>query len=683
MLLKALYDVGHRLLQNAHVERRKVHVLIPITASGALAADGVSTLNSEDKRGKPTLGKELLVPAFPGSNNGERATFLCDYTTYVLGFETPSGEGLALPPKGKSKPAKRFLDFWEQLESARSATALPQLCAIIQFRDRFLGIQDDRAVHSLPFVEMREIGTKNKRLAICARTVGEDWIPLENATVFFQVDGNLAFSADPGDPLNQYWKDTYRRRAFAGDDTEQQDLVHRGLCLVTEATDAAIARSHNPQIQRIPGLTGRGRIVSFAKECPAFSSYGFEMAENAPVSEEAAAAYALGLQSLLDNENHSLKIGPSVVCFWARKDDRQAGFIASMLRKADPKAVSDFLKSPWAGVDRELAKEDQFYSVTLSGNAGRVVVRHWMQSTVAQARDSLRKWFGDLDIVQMGHAEASTAQRKKASRTASLSDEQDAALSALALYNLARTTVRDQKDLRSSLLNQLYLAAIQGRPIPSTAIQAVLCRLRADISKYGSEIVETPIPPRTLKALRDAKQPVPPPGKSRFALLRLILNRMRKEGDPMCQPQVFETEDEAYNCGRLLAVLADAQAKAHDYKLEGSGVAERYFGTASISPSSVFPLLLRLNRHHLDKIKKSEKYSTHAGYIEDDIQEILICFKPDGPGSAPCFPRYLQLQEQGRFAIGFYQEKAAADAQRKAARQDPQDQPQQPEEVSK
>lgn len=127
-----------------------------------------------------------------------------------------------------------------------------------------------------------------------------------------------------------------------------------------------------------------------------------------------------------------------------------------------------------------------------------------------------------------------------------------------------------------------------------------------------------------------------------------------------------DTDDSAYNCGRLLAILAAAQDKAHEYKLEGAGVAERYFGTASVSPASVFPLLLRLNRHHLNKIGKSERFGRHERFIQRQMEDILVLFKPEKPGAPPTFPRKLDLQSQGRFAIGFYQQKAADHASRQS-----------------
>lgn len=640
MLLKALYDLaGERsLLKDIHLQKRKVHVLIPLTEGGDLAAQGVLTLNSEDRSGKSVLGRQLLMPRFPGENNGGKAYFLAESCTYVLGFETPSGQGIALRDTGRSNPAKSFLHFWEQIESAYEKTGLPELNALLLFRRRFLTVDDGRAAHALPFIELREIEkNKKKQIAVGALTVTGDWVPLEKLTLSFQVDGNLVFKPDPDDALNRYWQETFRELAFSCEEVDDRDPGARGLCLVSESEDATIARSHKPKILGIPGLASGGYIVSFARESPAFSSFGFDMGENAPISEEAAAAYALGLQSLLDDENRALRIGPAVVCFWARKDERQAGLMASLLRKADPKAVADFLKSPWTGMDRELAGKDQFYSVTLSGNAGRVVVRHWMQITVAQAREGLRKWFSDLEIVQPW-AEAEGPLQRRGRKAAPSSEKSDSeAMPPLALFRLACSTVREAKDLRGDVVSQLYRAALEGRT-PSGLL------LKRTLQEFRSALVsDSPTKPRF------------PFNPSRFALLKLVLNRNRKENEPMIEPRVFETHDQAYNCGRLLAVLAQAQERAHQFALEGPGIAERYFGTASAAPAMVFPLLLRLNRHHLEKISKTGNVS----FIERRIQDIIVLFTSSNPGQPPEFPRHLDLQAQGRFAIGFYQERAA------------------------
>ena len=130
------------------------------------------------------------------------------------------------------------------------------------------------------------------------------------------------------------------------------------------------------------------------------------------------------------------------------------------------------------------------------------------------------------------------------------------------------------------------------------------------------------------------------------------------------RPQLTaDTDDPAYNCGRLLSVLSETQRKAQGYPKGFTGIAERYFGTASTSPATVLPLLLRLNRHHLDKIRKSGGNA----YEETVIRDILSYFKAV-EGLPPVFPRNLDLQAQGRFALGFYQQQAADAAGRANAR---------------
>jgi CRISPR-associated protein Csd1 len=646
MLLKALYDVGIERLDDIHLQRRRVHILIPLTRDGDLRSSGVLPLNSKDRSGKSVLGEESLWPRFPGENNGGKAYFLAESVTAVLGIETPSGAGLAMPKEPKGNTSKSFQHFWRQIETAHETTELPELRALICFRERFLHIGDGKIQHSLPFIEKRETETKKKKQsAVCARSISGDWIPLENLTISFEVEGHPVFQPNPNRPLCQYWKRNYHKLAFV-DDSESTSSK-RGLCIVTEATDKVIARSHKPKILGVPGLSSGGYVVSFARECPSFSSYGFEMGENAPVSEVAAAAYALGLQTLLDSENNSLRIGPAAVCFWTKKDKERPKLISRLLNKADPKGVADFLKSPWKGIEQHLAKKDQLYSVTLSGNAGRVVVRHWLQITLAAAIENLQTWFNDLEITPL-RSQPDQAPDGKNKKDDKKTPESEKKFHPMALFPLACATVRDTKGLRGETTVELYRAAIEGKT-PSVML------LKDILDEFGNALVgDSSLKPRY------------PFNQSRFALLRLILNRNRKGNEPMIEPQVFETDDEAYNCGRLLAVLAEAQERAHEFKLEGAGIAERYFGAASVAPCSVLPLLIRLNRHHLEKMRKSDKYRSHVPYIEAEIQNIMALLVSRIAGKPPEFPRYLDLKKQGRFAIGFYQQKAKAGAEREA-----------------
>ncbi len=138
-----------------------------------------------------------------------------------------------------------------------------------------------------------------------------------------------------------------------------------------------------------------------------------------------------------------------------------------------------------------------------------------------------------------------------------------------------------------------------------------------------------------------------------------------------------DTDDPAYNCGRLLSVFNETQKKAHEYGLKGATVSEKYFGTASTSPAYVFPYLVKLNRHHLQKIGKSAKYAGGERFLEEAIFSILARLGQTEEmrrnKTAPAFPRTLDLQAQGRFALGFYQQMAADAAARQASRKNKND----------
>ncbi|MEI6135412.1 MAG: type I-C CRISPR-associated protein Cas8c/Csd1 [Desulfomonile sp.] len=673
MLLKALFELAKekKLLEKVHLQPREVHFLIPINSDGQLIGDGLVPLTELDSKGKETLGRTLSMPRFPGENNGGKAHFLAEKASTILGIDSSSGDGLEISQdeKKRKNDIKSVIHYWNRIQEAFDSTNLPVLRALLEFRLRYLYDDEWRSRHPLSFVEFREPSkARTTKKEVHIRTSSSEWKPLSNNTLLcFQIDGHLVFDADPNNPLTEYWANTYQNEQFSEDLSENvsQNSSIGGLCIVTGKIGEPIARSHKPKILGIPGLTSGGYIVSFAQECPAFSSFGFTMGENAPISEATAASYALALQSLIYKDNQTLKLGNTVTCFWASRDSEEVGLFAKLLKRPDPTTVSDFLKAPWKGESQREPRPEDFYSVTLTGNAGRVVVRHWLHTTVKAAIENLKKWFVDLDIVHFGYDGDSGDPSNKTRFTDSDPKESVKDLRPLSLTNLALTTVRDRRNLHDDVVSKLYQAAVAGTPLPTSIVIPFMTRLKTDISKFGLGIFETPLSLRTQQVAREVRQELVA-GKSRFAFLKLILNR--KDALHMIESRVFETDDSAYNCGRLLAVISEAQAKAHDYQLEGAGVGERYFGTACVSPSSVFPLLLRLNRHHLEKIKKSEKYRSHQGFIEEQLCTIMSLFKPRPGEKQPSFPRHLDLQAQGRFALGFYQQLAEIKIRKKDAK---------------
>jgi CRISPR-associated protein Csd1 len=618
MLLKLLYDLAQsrKLLDDEAFEPRAIRWIINLDPQGSFV--GIQDTATDGKRGK----EFAAVPKTARVKKGKVAEFLADGIDSLFGLS---------PDPTKPKDAKmlraKFEDFWQQIADAAQKTKHPGLQAVLRFKPspgqppEFL-----RAEGSNWFV----------------KTAAGTEVRLGGDAFTFRVSGELLIEDDS--LIRPYWQQVFERTI-----QEQETESEKGLCLITGANNVPLARTHTPRIGNIPNVGIDGTIVSFEKSAPAYSSYGKSQSYNAPCSISATRAYSRALQFLVDHNDHHVVVGKTKFCFWTRSREQGAGFFARLLTNPDPKSVRDFIKDTWFGIPRDLAKKDEFYAVTLTGNSGRIVVKHWLQVPLDQAVENFHQWFADLELFVPPRPELSAAKRRKQQDGSSGADKE--AIPPLAIFRLACTTVREAKDLPPDAPTQLYRAALEGAS-PSTAL------LKPILDQLHSRLVRD----EHYDLLFD---------ESRFALLKLILNRNRKDNTMEIKPRLTaDTDDPAYNCGRLLAVLAAAQDKAHDYKLEGAGVAERYFGTASVSPASVFPLLLRLNRHHLNKISKSERFAGHERFLQEQIQNILALFQPGQPGTPPAFPRTLDLQAQGRFALGFYQQSAEDDAARKASKSD-------------
>ena len=105
-----------------------------------------------------------------------------------------------------------------------------------------------------------------------------------------------------------------------------------------------------------------------------------------------------------------------------------------------------------------------------------------------------------------------------------------------------------------------------------------------------------------------------------------------------------ESRDAAYLCGRLFAVFDRLQYLA----LGGvnAGVVERYYASASVTPALVMGRLFRNAQFHLAKADGG--VATNATKDFEAITSAL--------GTA--FPSALTLEQQGRFALGYYHQKA-------------------------
>ena len=666
MLLQALhkYATDRNLLADLPFQRRTVHMLIPLHADGSPRGTGFTPLTTQvivKDKPKEEPGRLLFLPRFPGENNGGRAYYLVESFHTVFGVRLNANDPLPCEPleRGDRNPVGAHQHFWRRIADGYRRTGDGRLGALLGFRERQLcaryraGLRVLRAgvtwavgIESLVASDERvslfewlrwqpNERARDKRPEWHGLLSTGGWVPLSQVNVCgFEIDGvgvHLGNGESPigaGDPLWVDWAETYLREAFAAGEgaNADQPAARETICLITGNNGCPVARSHKPKILGVPGLASGGYVVSFAKEAPAFSSFGFEMGANAPVSEQAAAGYALALNELLADDTTSLTIGGLKFCFWAEKQTKAVGLKFSKLAAAHPKAVADFLKEPFSGLDVPLARAEQFLSVTLSANAGRVVVREWLQVPLADAVESLKAWFFDLSIAALGEGREDVQER----------------VGPYSLFRLAAAVVREGAELDrvSEVIAGLYRCALEKMPPPVRLLGPVLAEFRSALVTDSK------------------KKPKYPFNQSRFALIKLVLTRTPSGGfTPM--PHLCDTDDAAYNLGRLLRLLSALQDAAHESELEGAGIVERYYGTASSAPASVFAVLWKLHNHHLRKLEQQGDNGKAAAFaIRNRVAEIVGKFPASGPGRPPQFPRQLTLEEQGRFALGFYQQMA-------------------------
>jgi len=421
-------------------------------------------------------------------------------------------------------------------------------------------------------------------------------------------------------------RDTVRhwyRGEFGGLAAAREEAGPQGFCQVT-GDDGPLARSHATKLVGVPGGLPTGvSLVSYDKA--AFESYGLDGAANAGIGYRAAEGYSRALNALLANKlphfpQTCLKVGGVAFLFWTR-EPQDTGDIMQ-LERPDSTEVARLIQSATAGRERHSIESRDFYCLCLSGNAARAIVREYIELPIADARANLGRWFADLRIVDHFTSEPKAD---------------------FPLWMLANATVRSGDDVPPGLPATLMSAALKGTRVPGHVLAACLRRIHVEsgASQFNA---------------------------ARMGLIKLIVNRNTTEGEskmaekldgttPMCSP--------GYACGQLLALLARCQS-TRDFGA-GAQILERYFGSASTAPRAVFPILLRLNRHHLRKIR--DDMPGFAFNLEEDLEQRLAPFRGTA-STAPDFPAVLSLPEQGRFALGFYHQRASyrsASADRKAA----------------
>ena len=404
---------------------------------------------------------------------------------------------------------------------------------------------------------------------------------------------------------------------FAQDDTEIKKLWEnrvvensegeKGICLVT-GEETEIARIHRG-IKGVPGAQSSGAaLVSF--NASSFESYGKEQSYNAPVGKYAEFAYTTALNYLLSDRTYSLQIGDAMVVFWAESGKTSYQDFFKMCTESSSDNQRELrelfekiqLGKPIIFKGNELDPEQRFYVLGLAPNAARLSVRFFYENSFGNILKNISEHYKRMEIVKPQWEQKEFLSVREM------------------LFETVNKNSKDKKPV-SNMATMTFRAILSGGRYPERLYSDTLIRIRAeqDDSKINWR---------------------------RIAIIKTYLmhNYDWKEGEDYMGLNE-ESNDIAYVLGRLFSVLESIQLDASPGVQ--ATIRDRYYNSACGTPAAVFPILIKLKNSHMKKIGR-EKEGTKK-YYEKLFTEIM--WKVDASAG---FPKRLSLEQQGKFAIGYY-----------------------------
>lgn len=533
----------------------------------ALDTDGrpVGLHDLTQLQGKKRLPQPMAVPSPVKRTSGIAPNFLWDKTAYVLGVTAGAGGRTA-------QEHQAFLD---------------------RHREWIAGTNDEGLVAFLRFLDW--------------------WHPEKFAELGWSEemkDQNLVFALESERMAHVRLHDRPAAKALWAR-LQSDDARPEGICLVT-GERAPIARLH-PAIKGVWGAqTAGASIVSFNLD--AFTSYGKEQGDNAPVSDGAAAAYTTALNHFLERgSRHRLQIGDASTVFWAEAQDGVAADAADVMFQQffaiDEKmeagkvgALLDDLRHgrPAGDLQPALSPGVRFFVLGLAPNAARLSVRFFVEDD-----------FGAIAKRYLDHLERLRIDPPPKEENPSI------------WRLLIETAVlRKSENIQPNLAGDWFRAILTDTPYPLTLLSSLIMRLRAD---------------HDVNALR-------------VAILKSVLIKNFKVEAPVSLDP--ECKDAGYRLGRLFAAYEQVQQAALGRNVNAT-IKDKFYGAASAQPRKVFPILDRGSVNHLSKLGKDS-----AGWrvsLEKTIGEIMEGMTPVGDP----FPASLPDKSQALFALGYYHQRNA------------------------
>ncbi len=401
-----------------------VSYMLVISRNGELIQ--IQSLLEEDRRGKKTVPRELILPAeSPKSGEQINSDFLWGTSIYILGF-------------GNAKQ--------ERIRKAYEACR--------KFHHELGNGVDDEGIKAV----LRFLNTYDPEKT---ETDYQDKISKGPKLVFRLEDEKRYIHERPA--LQKIWTEYYNSRSSG-------TILP---CLVT-GHESPAARTH-PEISGVRGAQSKPVLVSF--EPDSFESYGKKKAYNSPVSEKAAFGYTAALKYLMSRESRQkVYMGNTTVVFWAEKKHPAEEIAWDIL--GDDEEFNE------TGIERILEDarhgrkpagipdpgETEFYILGLAPNGRRVAVKFWHVSTAGEFFESLDRHFQDIRIIKNFENEPEFPKLRRLLAETAVKEQ---------IKNVS--AVKEQiKNVSSVLANEMMRSILTGSVYPSVLMHKVTERIFAD-----------------------------------------------------------------------------------------------------------------------------------------------------------------------------------------------------------
>lgn len=600
MILKALYDYYHRRgnLPAAGMEEKEIGFLIVISKAGKF-------IRFEDCRiDNNKSARTYLVTKHVGRSSAPLANYLYDNSAYVLGISErkiyhklkEQLENFALTPENE----QTFLTLKRNFENEQEECFGKEQkyfdtfkAKVASIRNQFPNNPDIKAVY-----DFYEQG----RDAIIEAAVSDPlWDDIKKnlskkySTFSFRIEGDTQIVAE--------------KRELMQLDSEVDKEA--SLCLITgehgtpvEVTTATM----------IPGSQAIAKLVAFQVNS-GYDSYGKKKCGNAPISSAAEFAYSTALNTLLAKDSHNkFMVGNRTFVFWTSANDKVSdiaeqsffdllGFTSKDESEDDPNAKIETARKVFMAIysgKLNTTLDNRFCILGLAPNSARIAVVYWSETSLKDFAEMILRHFDDMALID---------NRPNPKPYMGVKDM----LSAVTLEG-------KQSEVTPNLPEAVIKSVFQGLPYPYTLFTSCIHRLKAESSnKAGMRI-------------------------GRIAILKAYLNRINDPHNSKIQVMLDkDNTNQGYLCGRLFAVLDKVQEDANHI----NSIRERYMNAASSTPATVFATILNLSTHHAENLKNEGS----KVYYEKLKQEIISKISADG------FPAHLNLQDQGRFFVGYYHQR--------------------------